>query len=72
MTMITTHGFNTTKTANGFRADVSEHTGFYNSKGEWICTHCIIKTAHFTTRARATGYAKRWTLYFRRLTDRAA
>jgi len=70
--MTTNYTFRTTKTATGFRAEVNEMTSFKNGRGEWMQTFCTVKRARFQTRASATGYAKKWTLYFRQVARRAA
>ena len=58
-----TIGWHTTKTANGYTATV-------RSIGYQVPT-VVLKTANFATRAQAMGYAKKWTLYFRRTKDAA-
>ena len=61
-----THGYKTTKTANGFKATVTESTlrDTPNATGHYADT-VIIKEATFPTRARATGWAQKWTGYLR-------
>lgn len=53
-----TIGFNTKKTEAGFEAIIYQIVHNEPMK--------VLKTAKFQTRAKATGYAKRWTLFFRR------
>jgi hypothetical protein len=53
--------WNTTKTETGYTATVAKI-------GYQVPTE-ILKVATFSTRAKAAGYAKKWTLYFRRLRD---
>lgn len=52
------YGWRTTKTENGYKARVYS---FAHGVGEKA-----LKTATFPTRAKATGYARRWVLYLRR------
>jgi hypothetical protein len=57
------YGFQTTKTAQGFVWGVTR-TEWNEELGRAVTT--LLKSGLAPTRAKATGIAKRWTLFFRR------
>lgn len=62
--MYSTVGWHTTQTATGFTWTI-EAIGYQ-------VPSVIIKTGHCATRAQATGKAKTWVLYYRRIGAAAA
>lgn len=56
------HGYSTTKTAGGFVWSV-HHTEWNAALGRAVST--VLKSGTSSTRARATGRARAWTLFFR-------
>jgi hypothetical protein len=58
-----THGFRTTKTAEGFEWAIVR-TEWNESAGRSFST--VIKSGLTSTRAKSLGMAKKWVLFFRR------
>lgn len=56
-----THGWNTTQTEAGFTWSVTQTT-WQADRANTV----TLKAGRATTRAQATGAAKRWVLFFRR------
>jgi hypothetical protein len=57
------HGFNTTKTADGYSWTITA-TEWSDDLGKAITT--VVKSGTKATRAQALGAAKKWVLFFRR------
>jgi len=64
---MTGHGWSTTKTETGFKATVTRSHGRTtpNERGSYADVE-VMQEAVFPTRAKAEGFAKRWTLYYRK------
>lgn len=58
-----THGWNTRQTQDGFKWAITQ-TVWSDEAGRAVTT--TLKAGMAPTRARATGLARRWVLFFRR------